>query len=69
MCYIRGLLMELIAIPLLLTSWAAALVSVLVVIPAILFRINVEEFALRERFGEEYVSYQRGTFRLIPFLF
>lgn len=33
---------------------------------AVLYRIHVEEVALRDLFGEEYVAYSRTTKRLIP---
>jgi protein-S-isoprenylcysteine O-methyltransferase Ste14 len=36
---------------------------------AALYRIQVEEGALREAFGEAYVSYSRRTRRLIPRLY
>jgi protein-S-isoprenylcysteine O-methyltransferase Ste14 len=36
---------------------------------ALLYRIGVEEAALRAAFGEEYLAYTRETKRLIPGLF
>jgi len=33
---------------------------------ALIYRIQVEEMALREAFGEEYVRYSRVTKRLVP---
>jgi protein-S-isoprenylcysteine O-methyltransferase Ste14 len=33
---------------------------------ALLYRIHVEERALRGAFGEEYVAYSRVTKRLVP---
>ena len=35
----------------------------------LLLKINMEESFLTQRFGEEYVSYKKKTFRLIPFVF
>jgi protein-S-isoprenylcysteine O-methyltransferase Ste14 len=42
---------------------------VLLVIPAMLYRIRVEELALTDQFGEEYTEYCRQTRRLIPFVY
>jgi len=33
---------------------------------AVLWRIHVEEAALRSRFGEQYIAYSRATKRLLP---
>jgi protein-S-isoprenylcysteine O-methyltransferase Ste14 len=33
---------------------------------ATLYRIRVEEAALSEHFGEEYLNYSRATRRLVP---
>jgi protein-S-isoprenylcysteine O-methyltransferase Ste14 len=33
---------------------------------ALLYRIHVEEMALTEAFGEEYLEYSRTTKRLLP---
>ena len=32
-------------------------------------RIRVEEKALEAQFGEEYIAYKRGTYRLLPYIF
>lgn len=42
---------------------------VFLVIPAMLYRIRVEELALTEQFGDEYVEYCSKTKRLIPFVY
>lgn len=36
---------------------------------AVLYRIHVEEIALREGFGQEYIEYSRKTKRLVPFVY
>jgi protein-S-isoprenylcysteine O-methyltransferase Ste14 len=36
---------------------------------ALLYRIRIEEAALREAFGEEYVAYSNTTKRLVPGLY
>lgn len=40
-----------------------------VALPAMLYRIRVEEAAMIERFGDEYLQYRRQTWRLIPFVY
>ena len=42
---------------------------VFLVIPAMLYRIRVEEMAMTEQFGDEYTEYCRKTKRLIPFVY
>ncbi len=36
---------------------------------ALLYRIHVEEIALRQAFGAEYEDYSRTTKRLFPFIY
>jgi protein-S-isoprenylcysteine O-methyltransferase Ste14 len=36
---------------------------------AVLYRIHVEEFALLQAFGEQYVTYRNQVRRLIPGLY
>ena len=36
---------------------------------AFLYRIHVEEYALRDALGEDYRAYMRRTKRLIPFVY
>jgi protein-S-isoprenylcysteine O-methyltransferase Ste14 len=40
----------------------------LLLIPGLIYRINVEEEILRGEFGEQYACYRRITKRLIPFI-
>lgn len=42
---------------------------VLLMLPAMLYRIRVEEAALTAQFGDEYTEYCRKTKRLIPFVY
>jgi protein-S-isoprenylcysteine O-methyltransferase Ste14 len=42
---------------------------VLLMIPSMLYRIRVEELALIEQFGDEYLEYCKNTKRLIPFIY
>jgi protein-S-isoprenylcysteine O-methyltransferase Ste14 len=47
-------------------TWACFAVILIPPTIALLYRIHVEEIALRGAFGEDYVAYSRTTKRLIP---
>lgn len=47
-------------------SWICLAVVLVLPTLAVLYRIHVEEIALRGAFGEDYVAYSRTTRRLIP---
>lgn len=61
-----GLLLVFLAIALHERNWLAAVVVLLPTTAAMLYRIHVEEAALREAFGAEYATYSKTTWRLIP---
>ncbi len=61
-----GLLLCFLATGLQTRNWIALLVIVLPSTAALLYRIHVEEIALREAFGQEYITYSHETKRLIP---
>jgi protein-S-isoprenylcysteine O-methyltransferase Ste14 len=61
-----GLLLRYLGLGLAFANWLSAALIFLPLCAATLYRIHVEEAALRERFGEEYLSYSRATKRLIP---
>ncbi len=48
------------------SNWFSLSLSVVPYFVAAMYRMQVEEQALREAFGEEYISYSRNTKRLIP---
>jgi protein-S-isoprenylcysteine O-methyltransferase Ste14 len=48
------------------SSWVSVTLSVAPYIAAALYRMGVEERALTEAFGAEYLEYSRNTKRLIP---
>ena len=52
----------------LIQSWAVACAFVIYLV-LILLLIPVEQDGLRQAYGEQYVSYQRGTRALIPFIY
>lgn len=47
-------------------NWFCLALAVLPTTAALLYRIHVEEIALRAAFGEDYASYAKVTKRLIP---
>jgi len=61
-----GLLICIFAIGLHTRNWISFLVIVAPCTAALLYRIHVEEIALREHFGPEYSDYCSVTKRLIP---
>jgi protein-S-isoprenylcysteine O-methyltransferase Ste14 len=62
-----GTLVMVFGIPLLFSS-PLGLLPVSLAIPAVLYRISVEERMLAEKFGSEYIEYSRETWRLVPWL-
>jgi len=61
-----GAVLCFIAVGIGLRNWVSLAVMVLVPNIALLYRIHVEERALTEAFGAEYVEYSRTTKRLFP---
>ena len=61
-----GMLLMFFAIGLGARNWVSLAIMLLVPTAALLYRIHVEEIALREHFGAEYVEYSRVTKRLVP---
>lgn len=64
-----GGLIALAGAPLALGCWPPLLIAALTHLPITLHRIRLEERVLGEYFGSAYSSYQRRTYRLIPFLY
>jgi protein-S-isoprenylcysteine O-methyltransferase Ste14 len=50
-------------------NWISLAIMLIFPTAALLYRIHVEELALSEAFGDDYVQYRRSTFRLIPGIF
>jgi len=63
-----GTLMTLTGIGLAVQSWGALLTLLIVSGIVYRYRISVEEKALVEQFGNEYVAYVHDTKKLIPFI-
>lgn len=63
-----GLMCLLLGIPLSMGSWAGITIAVAGGIPAIVYRIILEEKLLKEWFGKQYAEYEEKTWRLVPYL-
>jgi protein-S-isoprenylcysteine O-methyltransferase Ste14 len=63
-----GLLLLFLGIPLTMGSWGSLIIAGVGGIPAIIYRISVEEKYLQQWFGEKYKSYMTNTWRLIPYI-
>ncbi len=63
-----GLVCLFLGIPLSLGSWGGIIIAAAGGVPAVVYRIRVEERSLREWFGKQYEAYQARTWRLIPYV-
>jgi protein-S-isoprenylcysteine O-methyltransferase Ste14 len=61
-----GLLLALVGVGIANGSALSVLVCILAPLPAVVWRIRVEEAALTSAFGDSYRDYSRRTHRLIP---
>ena len=52
-----------------LNNWASLAIVTVSILVAFVKRIQVEEKALVEQFGEEYLQYKKTTSGLIPFIY
>jgi len=64
-----GALLMFFAISLCYYNWISILVIVVPITAAFLYRINVEEMALVDNFGQGYKEYSGKVKRLIPFVY
>ena len=61
-----GSLISFIAIPMIFNSWGALLIVLFTTVPALNYRIKVEEQLMSKHFGEDYRSYMKTTKKIIP---
>jgi protein-S-isoprenylcysteine O-methyltransferase Ste14 len=64
-----GSLLTLVGVGFALQSWGAVLLIAAVFLVAFGYRMRVEESALVDSLGEEYLSYAKRVKRIIPFVF
>lgn len=63
-----GSLLSFIALPLVFNSWGALLIILLTTIPALIYRVNIEENFLIRHFGDQYLDYMKNTKKIIPWI-
>jgi protein-S-isoprenylcysteine O-methyltransferase Ste14 len=61
-----GLVLIFLAVGFYSRNWISLAIALIPPTTALLYRIRVEEAALREAFGDEYTAYSRTTKRLVP---
>ena len=64
-----GLVLIFLAIGIYSRNWISLAIVLVLPTLALLYRIHVEETALREAFGDEYAAYSKRTKRLVPGVF
>jgi protein-S-isoprenylcysteine O-methyltransferase Ste14 len=52
-----------------LNNWISLIIVFLLITSVFMYRIKVEEKALIQEFGEEYLEYKKSTKGLIPFIY
>ena len=61
-----GSLLSFLAIAMVFNSWGSLLLMTLITLPAMIYRINIEEELLSRHFGNDYREYVNKTKKLIP---
>jgi len=64
-----GTFLTMLGVGLALTNWVGLVVLLLCVFAGHLYRVNIEEAALRQTIGQPYIVYMQQTKRFIPWLF
>ena len=64
-----GMIISFVGLGIAFDNWISILLIVIPVAVAIIKRIEIEEKALLDAFGEEYARYSRSTRRLIPWVY
>ena len=63
-----GVILFSLSIPIILGS-LYGFVTILALIPMLLYRVRIEEKALVSKFGQEYLEYAHKTKKLIPYIY
>ena len=64
-----GLLLIMLGLVVLTASGPGALYYIVIMVPLVIYRVNREEVALVEGFGQPYQEYRRLTWRLVPYVY
>ena len=62
-----SMILELLSVGLILSSFYTLVIVLLIFIPALSLRLKLEEVALTEKFGDAYRNYQRTTPAIFPY--
>lgn len=62
-------LLTFLGLGLFLNNWFALFIAFIPPFLAFLYRIKIEEKALTEQFGQDYIDYKKQTKKLIPFIY
>lgn len=52
-----------------LNNWISTIIIITLVTAAMLYRIKIEEQLLIEQFGDEYISYMKNSYCLLPWVY
>lgn len=61
-----GVFISLIGIDMIFNSWGALLITLVATLPALIYRINLEEAFMVKHFGDQYKEYMQTSKKLIP---
>lgn len=64
-----GSLVSFLGLGLAFSNWLSTIIIFIPILIAFIYRIQVEEKALIQAFGDEYLAYSRNTKRLIPMIY
>ena len=64
-----GSLLSFIGFGLSLNNWLSIIAITFFIMTAFLYRIKIEEKALIDHFGKDYLDYKKKTYRLIPWVY
>jgi protein-S-isoprenylcysteine O-methyltransferase Ste14 len=63
-----GSLVSFLGLGITFANWLSILAIIIPITGAFMYRVHIEEAALREAFGDEYAKYASRTRRFVPFL-
>ncbi|WP_273832426.1 methyltransferase family protein [Guptibacillus sedimenti] len=64
-----GLLLTLVGLPIYIGTWGGGILSFLLLVPALLYRIRIEERMLFDSVGKTYHEWGKERYRLLPFIY
>ncbi len=63
-----GSLLSFISLPMVFNSWGGMLIILFSTVPALIYRVNIEEEFLIRHFDEEYLDYIKKSKKIIPWI-